>query len=283
MRIAILSGKGGTGKTTVTSNLAINIHNSIVIDSDVEEPNLHIFMDVQDITSESTFTFYPSINKELCNLCGKCGDFCNYNAIIPAKNQVIVFKESCHDCGGCKLVCPNGAITYEKREIGKIFKGISKYNTKLFYGTLNVGEMSGVKIIDQLKKYSTNYDHEKTIFIDSPPGTSCATVAAVEGVDYAIIVSEPTPFGVSDMKMVVEMLRKMNIPFGLIINKAELGDNEIYDYCKNEKIDILGEIPFDKEIAKLYANGKIFSNHIPKYKNFFKGIYTDIVERRISL
>jgi MinD superfamily P-loop ATPase len=278
MRIAVLSGKGGTGKTTVTSNFTLNIKNSISIDSDVEEPNLHIFMDVKDPTSEPIYTLYPSIDKELCTLCGKCGDFCNYNAIIPAKNQVVVFSESCHDCGGCKLVCPTVAITYKKREVGKIFKGKTKYNTELYYGLLNIGEMSGVKIINQLKKYSEL--DEETIFIDSPPGTSCTTVAAVEDVDYAIIVSEPTPFGVSDMKMVVEMLREMGIPFGLIINKSGLGDDEIYDYSKDENIEILGEIPFDKKIAELYADGKIFSDSLPEYKNFFNDIYKNITEKR---
>ena len=281
MKIAILSGKGGTGKTTVTSNFAINIKNSISLDSDVEEPNLHIFMDMKNSTSEPVYTYFPSIDKKLCTLCGKCGDFCNYSAIIPAKNKVIVFKESCHDCGGCKLVCPNGAISYDKREVGKIFKGKTKYNTDLSYGALNIGEMSGVKIINQLKR-SFNSD-ERTTFIDSPPGTSCATVEAVEGVDYAIIVSEPTPFGVSDMKMVVEMLREMRIPFGLIINKAGLGDDEIYNYSKIEKIEVLGEIPFDKKIAELYANGENFSESIPEYQNFFKNIYKNIIEGRGSL
>jgi len=281
MKIAVLSGKGGTGKTTVTSNFAISVKNSISFDSDVEEPNLHIFMDMKNPTSEPVYTSFPTVDKELCTLCGKCGDFCNYNAIIPAKNQVVVFKEICHDCGGCKLVCPTGAITYEKREIGKIFKGKTKYDTVLHYGLLNVGEMSGVKIIDQLKNYSGL--EEKTIFIDSPPGTSCATVAAVEDVDYAIIVSEPTPFGVSDMKMVVEMLREMKVPFGLIINKAGLGDEEIYRYCENEDIEILGEIPFDKKIAELYANGEIFSASLPEYKNFFTDIYKNITDGRNSL
>ena len=281
MKIAVLSGKGGTGKTTVTSNLAVNIKNSISIDSDVEEPNLHIFMDIKDPISEPVYTLYPSIDKELCTLCGRCGDFCNYHAVIPAKNRVIIFNESCHDCGGCKLVCPNDAITYKKREIGKIFKGRSKYDTELYYGLLNIGEMSGVKIIDQLKNYSDL--NEKNIFIDSPPGTSCATVAAVEDTDYAVIVSEPTPFGVSDMKMVVEMLRQMKIPFGVVINKAGLGDKEIYDYCQNENIDILGEIPFDKRIAELYADGKIFSTSLPEYKNLFNDIYKNIIKGGRSL
>ena len=281
MKIAVLSGKGGTGKTTVTSNFAVNIKNSISIDSDVEEPNLHIFMDMKKPAFEPVYTLYPFIDENLCNLCGRCGDFCNYHAIIPAKNQVIVFSESCHDCGGCKLVCPNGAITYKKREIGQIFNGRSKYDTELHYGLLNIGEMSGVKIIDQLKQ-SIDSD-ENIVFIDSPPGTSCATVAAVEDVDYAVIVSEPTPFGVSDMKMVVEMLCQMKIPFGLIINKAGLGDEEIYHYCRDESIEILGEIPFDKRIAELYAHGKIFSISLPEYKNLFTDIYKNIIEERRSL
>jgi MinD superfamily P-loop ATPase len=283
MKIAILSGKGGTGKTTVTSNFAININNSIAIDTDVEEPNLHLFMESKNIDTTSVYTHYPIIDKNLCDLCGKCGNFCNYNAIIPAKNQVIVFKESCHDCGGCKLVCPNNAISYEKREIGQILKNKTKYNTDLYYGILNVGEMSGVKIITELKEEIDRKYNDKTIFIDSPPGTSCSTVAAVEDVDYAIIVSEPTPFGVSDMKMVVEMLEEMKIPFGIIINKAGLGDNEIYEYCNSKNLEILGEIPFDRKIAELYAEGKIFSEVLPEYRDLFQNIYENIKNRGENL
>ena len=208
-----------------------------------------------------------------CTLCGKCGEFCRYNAILPAKNNVLIFKEICHDCGGCKLVCPTDAIKYEKREIGNIYSGTSKYGVKMKYGDLNVGEVSGIKIIENLKELVKD---EEMVIIDAPPGTSCATVAAVEDSDYAVIVSEPTPFGVSDMKMVVEMLRNMNIPFGIVVNKAGLGDDEIYEYCDEENIEILQQIPFDREIAKLYASGSILSHEIASYKEKFEIILKKI-------
>ncbi|TDT71948.1 MinD superfamily P-loop ATPase [Hypnocyclicus thermotrophus] len=276
MKIAVLSGKGGTGKTTVSNNLAINIKNTILIDTDVEEPNSHIFLkpDIEKI--DSVFIGYPEVDMNKCNLCGKCGEFCRFNAIIPAKNSVVVFNESCHDCGGCAMVCPTNAITYKQREIGKIYSGKTKYDIDMKYGEINIGEMSGVRIIEEVKEKIKN---EEIVIIDSPPGTACSTVAAVEGVDYAILVSEPTPFGVSDMKMVVEMLREMNIPFGLVINKAKLGDDEIYEYANNENIEILAEIPFNKEIAKLYANGELFSIHLKEYKEIFENIYSQILSK----
>lgn len=268
MKIAILSGKGGTGKTTVTANLAVNLPRCIAIDTDVEEPNLNIFLRSEIDGELGIRTEYPWINPEKCNLCGKCGDFCRYNAIIPAKNQVLVFKESCHDCGGCKIVCPADAIEYKKREIGRIYSSSSDSEVPMKYGELNIGEMSGVRIIEKMKAMT---EGEEIVIIDSPPGTSCATVAAVEGADYAVIVSEPTPFGVSDMKMVVEMLRNLETPFGVVVNKAGLGDTEIYEYCERERIDILEEIPYSREIAELYADGILFSKKIEGYgERFFK-------------
>lgn len=273
MKIAVLSGKGGTGKTTVTANLAANLSKCIAIDADVEEPNLNIFLRSKIDSKLEIKTEYPWINPEKCNLCGKCGDFCNYNAIIPTKNKVLVFKESCHGCGGCKVVCPTGAIEYKKREIGGIYSSSLDSEVPMKYGQLNIGEISGVKIIKKIKDLA---EDEATVIIDSPPGTSCATVAAVEGVDYAIVVSEPTPFGVSDMKMVVEMLRNLKIPFGIVVNKAGLGDNEIYEYCESESIDILEEIPYSIKIAELYADGVIFSKKIKGYEEVFLKLFQKI-------
>lgn len=273
MKIAVLSGKGGTGKTTVSTNLSVMDKNIVLIDTDVEEPNSHIFLNPTETERQKVYTHYPVVDKEKCTLCGKCGDFCNFNAIIPAKNTVLVFKESCHACGGCELVCPQGAITYEKREIGEIIKGRSRYDTYMEYGLLNLGELSGVKIIEKLRE---NTEEKELVIIDSPPGTSCSTVAAVEEADYAVVVTEPTPFGVSDMKMVVEMLRDMKIPFGVFINKAGLGDDEIYDYCKADNLKILGELPFDKEVAKFYSQGEILTKRIPKYEEIFKDLLAEI-------
>ena len=267
MKIAVLSGKGGTGKTTVSSSLAF-ISKMLLIDTDIEEPNSHIFLKggIEDV--KSVYTRFPEVNMEKCNLCGECGEFCKFNAIIPAKKRVIVFGEACHDCGGCEIVCKNGAILWEKREIGKIFTGKTYFNSTNKYGKLNIGEMSGVKIIKEIYKNTV----EKDFLIDCPPGTACTTVSAVEVADFAIIVVEPSPFGLSDMKLVVQLLRDMKIPFGVVINKFDEDENIVKKYCDNEKIEIIGTIPFDRKIAEAYSKGEIIADTLPEYRENFETI-----------
>lgn len=267
MKIAVLSGKGGTGKTTVSSSLAF-ISKMLLIDTDIEEPNSHIFLkgNIEDI--KSVYTRFPEVNMEKCNLCGECGNFCKFNAIIPAKKRVIVFGEACHDCGGCEIVCKNGAISWEKREIGKIYTGKTHFNSINKYGKLNIGEMSGVKIIKEIYKNT----EEKDFLIDCPPGTACTTVSAVEVADFAIIVVEPSPFGLSDMKLVVQLLRDMKIPFGVVINKFDEDENIVKKYCDDEKIEIIGTIPFDRKIAEAYSKGKIIAEALPEYRENFETI-----------
>lgn len=267
MKIAVLSGKGGTGKTTVSSSLAF-ISKMLLIDTDIEEPNSHIFLKggIEDV--KYVYTRFPEVNMEKCNLCGECGDFCKFNAIIPAKKRVIVFGEACHDCGGCEIVCKNGAILWEKREIGKIFTGKTYFNSTNKYGKLNIGEMSGVKIIKEIYKNTV----EKDFLIDCPPGTACTTVSAVEVADFAIIVVEPSPFGLSDMKLVVQLLRDMKIPFGVVINKFDEDENIVKKYCDNEKIEIIGTIPFDRKIAEAYSKGEIIADTLPEYRENFETI-----------
>ena len=267
MKIAVLSGKGGTGKTTVSSSLAF-ISKMLLIDTDIEEPNSHIFLkgNIEDI--KSVYTRFPEVNMEKCNLCGECGNFCKFNAIIPAKKRVIVFGEACHDCGGCEIVCKNGAISWEKREIGKIYTGKTHFNSINKYGELNIGEMSGVKIIKEIYKNT----EEKDFLIDCPPGTACTTVSAVEVADFAIIVVEPSPFGLSDMKLVVQLLRDMKIPFGVVINKFDEDENIVKKYCGDEEIEIIGTIPFDRKIAETYSKGEIIAEALPEYRENFETI-----------
>lgn len=267
MKIAVLSGKGGTGKTTVSSSLAF-ISKMLLIDTDIEEPNSHIFLkgNVEDI--KSVYTRFPEVNMEKCNLCGECGEFCKFNAIIPAKKRVIVFGEACHDCGGCEIVCKNGAISWEKREIGKIYTGKTHFNSVNKYGKLNIGEMSGVKIIKEIYKNT----EEKDFLIDCPPGTACTTVSAVEVADFTIIVVEPSPFGLSDMKLVVQLLRDMKIPFGVVINKFDEDENIVKKYCDDENIEIIGTIPFDRKIAETYSKGEIIAEALPEYRKNFETI-----------
>lgn len=275
MKIAVLSGKGGTGKTTVSTNLFYVSTNFVLFDADVEEPNSHIFIKSEKENRYETKTYYPVVNKN-CDLCGKCGKFCRFNAIIPSKNTVIVFKESCHDCGGCKIVCPNNAIDYQDRVIGNVLERKLNNDKNFYYGKLNVGELSGVKIIKDLNGIRDKYENTIT---DCPPGTSCSTVESLDGIEYAVLVSEPTPFGVSDMKMVVELLRTLKIKFDVVVNKAGLGDNEIYEYCKNENINIIAEIPFEKEIASIYSKGEILAEKNTRYYDMFKNILSRINQK----
>lgn len=269
MKVAILSGKGGTGKTTLSVNLFSYLNKGVLIDTDTEEPNSHLFLHGTLTKETDVLKGYPVVDYDLCNFCGACGDHCNFNAIIPTKTKVIVFDDLCHDCGMCSHVCPTNAITYKEKPIG----AISTYklsDTKQFHtGKLNVGEISGVRIIEQLKDLTKN---DNLVIIDAPPGVSCSTVAAIRDVDYAIVCAEPTPFGLSDMKMVVELLREEAIDFGVVVNKSGIGNDDIYDYLKEESIPLLAKIPFTKERAYLYSNSKLIVDHDPIFKDLIKTI-----------
>lgn len=263
MKIAVLSGKGGTGKTTVAVNLFHALENSVLIDTDTEEPNSHIFLEGKKLDSRVVTKGYPVIDYDKCNFCGKCGELCNFNAIIPTKKKVIVFDDLCHDCGLCEIACPSNAISYSQKPLGEITTFSFQEKTYLS-GKLNIGEVSGVKLIEELKEST---DKEETVIIDCPPGVACSTVTSLNGVDYAVIVIEPTPFGLSDMKMVVELLRNEKIPFGVVINKADLGDGAVLEYLQEEGIKLITEIPFQEIYAKLYSEGKLISNYSVTFHN----------------
>ena len=252
MQIAIVSGKGGTGKTTLATRLFAVTEESTLLDCDTEEPNSGIFLDVAWNEIETVKTSYPEIDEDLCTHCGACAKFCAFGAILSAPTATIPMAERCHDCRGCAMVCPHDAITYQMRPMGKIGRGETK-NGRFAFGELNIGEYSGVRIISLLRK---NAADEDLVWIDGPPGTACSAVAAVQDADFAVLVGEPTPFGVSDMSMAVEMLRDLKVPFGIVVNKAGIGDDEIYDYCRKEHLEILGEVPFDRSMAEALAHGR---------------------------
>lgn len=275
MKIAILSGKGGTGKTTVTINLAFFLKKCTIIDTDVEEPNVHLFFNMKNLKTKAVTVKVPVINHKICNLCGKCSDFCKYSSLFNTKKSIIIFEESCHSCQGCELVCELGAIQFKERKIGKIISG--NYNDiDISYGELNISELSGVKIIEKLNEKTKKED---MLLIDCPPGTSCSTVAAVSNSDFAVVVAEPTPFGVSDLKMVIEMLNKLNKKYGVVVNKAGLGNREIYKYLFDNKIPLLEEIPFNEEISKFSSDGIIFLEKSDRYLQKFKNLYKNIEEK----
>ena len=275
MIISIASGKGGTGKTTIAVNLALSLSNVQLLDCDVEEPNAHIFLKPEIETVKSAYTLVPKIDPDLCDYCGKCAVACEYNAIVVLPTQVMIFPELCHGCGLCSMVCPRDAISEATREIGVVKKGRSGDNIELVYGLLNIGEIMAAPLIDHVKE---EIDLEKTVIVDAPPGTACPVIAAIAGSDYCILVTEPTPFGLYDLRLIVEVLKVLNIPSGVVINKAGIGDRNVYDYCNEEKIPILLEIPYDKKIAEYYSKGVPFVNAIPEWKDRFSGMIDRIRE-----
>ncbi|MFW6285121.1 MAG: 4Fe-4S binding protein [Bacillota bacterium] len=275
MKIAILSGKGGTGKTTLSTNLFTHLEGYTLIDTDIEEPNSHLFLDYVLEAKKPVHKAYPVIDGNRCTLCGKCGEHCNFNAIIVAPKKVIVSEDLCHSCGFCKAVCPENAITYAQKSIGDIYQTSTSSHKPFYYGLLNTGEVSGVRLVESLKAMTVDV---KNLLIDCPPGAACTTAASIEGVDKAIVVSEPTPFGVSDMKIVVELLRDAGIEFGVVINKAGSQDREIYDYLEKEHIPLYGEILYKASRARHYSNGELLIHHDEAFKETIRSIANRVLE-----
>jgi MinD superfamily P-loop ATPase len=265
MIITVASGKGGTGKTTVAVNLALSLENVQLLDCDVEEPNSHILLHPEITEIEPVYTKVPVVSEELCNYCGKCSKFCAYNALFVAPKTVMVFPALCHSCGGCTLVCPKKAITETERQIGVIKKGKID-DVEIVYGELNIGEAMAVPLIKAVKNQIKS---NKNVIIDAPPGTACSLVASVHKTDYCILVTEPTPFGLHDLKITVQVLKDLGVPIGVVINRAGIGDRKVYEYCKKENIPLLMEIPFSKKIAELYSRGVPYVMEMPEWKEKF--------------
>jgi len=274
MIISVASGKGGTGKTTIATNLALSIGKVQFIDCDVEEPNANIFLKIKITQNEDVSISIPNIDKKVCNYCGKCSDFCAYNAIAVVPSNILVFSELCHSCGGCKLVCPKNAIKWKNRVVGKIEYGQAK-GIDFYQGILNIGELQAIPIIKTLKR---KIDRQKNVIIDVPPGTSCPVIKSIEESDFCILVTEPTPFGLHDLKLAVEVVKYLEIPFGVVINRDGIGNKDIEIYCKNENIQILLKIPERKEIAHLYSKGIAFTNNSYEWNEMFGLLFNQIQE-----
>lgn len=273
MNISVASGKGGTGKTTIATSLAVSLPGETqLLDCDVEEPNAHLFINPEIQQKEMVNSPIPSVNFDKCNFCRKCMDICRFGAIAVIKNSVMVFENHCHSCGGCREICPEEAIRLSYRPIGEVEWG-EKNSLDFIHGRMGVGQVMAPPIIKQVKSLA---DNECITIIDAPPGTSCPAIAAMNKTDFVILVTEPTPFGLNDLKLAVETIRKLDIPHGIVINRAGLGNDAVKNYADHEKIPVLMELPFSKKIARIYSNGGIIAQELPELKTQFIDLYDSI-------
>ena len=273
MIVSIASGKGGTGKTTLALNLAEVARGRVrLLDCDVEEPNDHLFFRGVVEGSEVVNMPVPGIDESLCDGCGECSAFCAYNALATIASTTIVFPEMCHGCGGCMRICPRGAITEVDHRIGTIEK-VRSGEKELVYGRLDVGVPMAPPLIRKVKELRG--DAPLTI-LDAPPGTSCPVISAIRGSDHVLLVTEPTPFGLNDLELAVEMTLELGIPFGVVVNRAGSGDDRVERFCRGRGIRITAEIPDDRRIAEAYSRGELAVNAVPGYREMFEGILDSI-------
>lgn len=275
MKIAVLSGKGGTGKTLVSVNLAAAADKSAYVDCDVEEPNGYLFFKPQDVQLEEVSVKIPEVNQELCNGCKKCVDFCMFNALAYVKDKLIIFDDICHSCGGCVLLCLQKALSEIDKVVGKVEKGVSK-DVKVLTGILNAGEASGVPIIKRLLEEIK--DEDELVFIDCPPGSACVVMESIKDADYCILVAEPTLFGVHNFNMVYELVRLFGKPHGAVLNKCLEEENPAEKFCEEKKIKILGKIPFDSELGTINSNAQIAARESEKYRYVFSSLLQTVKE-----
>jgi MinD superfamily P-loop ATPase len=279
MQIAIASGKGGTGKTTIATNLAASISQAGMkvqyLDCDAEEPNGHIFLKPEIESTEDVTVGVPEVDQEKCTGCGKCGQLCQYSAIVCVKGKVLVFEELCHSCGGCMAICPEGAIAEKQRKIGVAEFG--KSNDMYFgHGKLNIGAIQTPALIRYVKQKANN---DGVTILDVPPGTSCPVIEAIKGADFVLLVTEPTPFGLNDLELAVGMVKELGLGFAVAINRCDIGDDRVLRYCRQQDIEILLEIPNDRLVAEAYSRGIKIIDALPTYEEKFLQLYQKINAR----
>lgn len=281
MQITVASGKGGTGKTTVATSLALSLtldqspESLLFLDCDVEAPNAHLFLKPVFENQKDVNILIPRVDESICSGCGRCAEVCEYHAIAVLNKKVLVFPQLCHGCGSCTLVCPTHAITEVPNLLGILEDGGAVSGIHFRRGTLNIGEPMAVPVIQQLKKWPLT-NPQQVIIVDAPPGTSCPVVESVRGANFLLLVTEPTPFGLHDLKLAVQVAKELKIPAGIIINRDGIGDSSVEDFCKAEKLPVLMHIPYDRAIAEGTARGRTLLEIDPKYKMLFQQLYAEI-------
>ena len=274
MIISVASGKGGTGKTTVATNLALSLGQGVaLLDCDVEEPNCHLFLRPQISETEEVTTMIPAVRQDFCSGCRKCAEICRFRALTVVAGKVLVFPELCHSCGGCLEVCPEKAIDEGNRVLGVVESG--RCGELMFrHGRLRVGEAMAPPLIRQVR---TGGKMAETVIIDAPPGTSCPVISAMRGADFVLLVTEPTPFGLHDLRLAVEAVQVLGIPCGLVINRADVGDEGVKEYARQQGLPILMEIPYDRQIAGAYSRGVPIVEALPDWRGRFRRLYDSIL------
>lgn len=276
--IAVASGKGGTGKTTVATSLALAISDlsPVLLDCDVEAPNAHISLQARFDRQREVTLPIPEVDQSRCTGCGRCAEVCQYHAIVVVGGKVLVFPQLCHGCGSCTLQCPEDAITEIPRPLGLLEEGQAMDGIRLARGLLNIGEPMAVPVIRELKGWSP-FPNAEVVIRDVPPGTSCPVVESVRGADFVLLVTEPTPFGLHDLKLAVQLTRELNLPIGVIINRDGVGDDAVDEYCQEQGLPILMRIPLERRIGEALAQGHVFVDAFPEYLPDFVRLYEQIL------
>jgi len=279
MKIAIASGKGGTGKTTLSTNLAAYIAESqkvVLSDLDVEEPNSGLFIKGALIKEENKFTMKPEWKEDKCTLCGLCQEVCNYNAIVKLGNEIVVFPELCHSCYACSELCPTNALPMVPQKMG-VLKHYEKNGINFIESRLDIGQEQAVPLIAQTLEFvDENFPDTSIKLYDSPPGTSCPVIEATKDADFIILITEPTPFGFNDLKLAIETMKKLKKKFAVVINRFGIGNDDVVEYCEKKNIPLIAKIPNNRKVAELYSRGELIYDKIPEVKQELRKI-TDYI------
>jgi MinD superfamily P-loop ATPase len=288
LKITVASGKGGTGKTTVATSLALSLATAqpvdsahpLCVDCDVEAPNAHLFLDPIIEHRQDVCILIPEVDEDKCDYCGLCAEVCQWHAIAVVGQKALVFPQLCHGCGSCAVACPEGAIAEIPNPIGVIEAGPTRSGTRFAQGVLNVGEPMAVPVIRQLKKWPViqpaDQSTEQTLIIDASPGTTCPVVESMRGADFVLLVTEPTPFGLHDLRLAAEVAQELNIPAGVVINRDGVGDTGVEDFCRDTGLPVLLHIPLDQRIAMGIARGIPLIQILPEYVQRFQDLYENV-------